>query len=179
MAQWGRGDDHRGRDPERLLLIPGSRDGQAKKRVPWHQKPHAGCLVLAVLSLFGLGAVLLPSFESPGNITVFRAAEADVRVRQLAGWREDLEAPAPDARHAVTLAIKQDRAAILAALATTSDPDSPQYGQHYTRRRWRRSARRSARPRTRAFVEKAASAKGAVSVIVVARRRLRASRGAR
>ena len=85
MAQWGRGDDHRGRDPERLLLIPGSRDGQAKKRVPWHQKPHAGCLVLAVLSLFGLGAVLLPSFESPGNITVFRAAEADVRVRQLAG----------------------------------------------------------------------------------------------
>ena len=55
-----------------------------------------------------------------------------MRVRQLAGWREDLEAPAPDARHAVTLAIKQDRAAILAALATTSDPDSPQYGQHYT-----------------------------------------------
>ena len=71
MAQRGRGDDYRGRDPERLLLIPGSRGSHAKKRVPWHQKPHAGCLVLAVLSLFGLGAVLLPSFESPGNITVF------------------------------------------------------------------------------------------------------------
>ena len=114
MAQWGGGDDHRGRDPERLLLIPGSRGSSAKKRVPWHQKPHAGCLVLAVLSLFGLGAVLLPSFESPGNITVFRAAEADVRVRQLAGWREDLEAPAPDARHAATLALRQDGAAVLA-----------------------------------------------------------------
>ena len=165
MAQWGRGDDHRGRDPERLLLIPGSRDGQAKKRVPWHQKPHAGCLVLAVLSLFGLGAVLLPSFESPGNITVFRAAEADVRVRQLAGWREDLEAPAPDARHAVTLAIKQDRAAILAALATTSDPDSPQYGQHYTLEEVAAiSTPKRSSTNVRAFVEKAADAMGAVSV---------------
>ena len=165
MAQWGRGNDHRGRDPERLLLIPGSRDGQAKKRVPWHQKPHAGCLVLAVLSLFGLGAVLLPSFESPGNITVFRAAEADVRVRQLAGWREDLEAPAPDARHAVTLAIKQDRAAILAALATTSDPDSPQYGQHYTLEEVAAiSTPKRSSTNVRAFVEKAADAMGAVSV---------------
>jgi len=165
MAQRGRGDDHRGRDPERLLLIPGSRGGQAKKRVPWHQKPHAGCLVLAVLSLFGLGAVLLPSFESPGNITVFRAAEADVRVRQLAGWREDLEAPAPDARHAVTLAIKQDRAAILAALATTSDPDSPQYGQHYTLEEVAAiSTPKRSSLSVRAFVEKAASAMGAVSV---------------
>ena len=158
MAQRGRGDDYPGRDPERLLLIPGSRGGQAKKRVPWHQKPHAGCLVLAVLSLFGLGAVLLPSFESPGNITVFRAAEADVRVRQLAGWREDLEAPAPEAMHAVTLAVKQDREAILAALATTSDPDSPRYGQHYSREEVAAisTPKRSAAS-VRAFVEKATS----------------------
>ena len=165
MAQRGRGDDHRGRDPERLLLIPGSRDGQAKKRVPWHQKPHAGCLVLAVLSLFGLGAVLLPSFESPGNITVFRAAEADARVRQLAGWREDLEAPAPEARHAVTLAIKQDREAILAALATTSDPDSPRYGQHYSLEEVAAisTPTRSAAS-VRAFVEKAVSGMGAARV---------------
>ena len=165
MAQRGPGDDYRGRDPERLLLIPGSRGSHAKKRVPWHQKPHAGCLVLAVLSLFGLGAVLLPSFESPGNITVFRAAEADVRVRQLAGWREDLEAPAPDARHAVTLAIKQDREAILAALATTSDPDSPRYGQHYSLEEVAAiSTPKRSVLSVRAFVEKATSAMGAARV---------------
>ena len=165
MAQRGRGDDYRGRDPERLLLIPGSRGSSAKKRVPWHQKQHAGCLVLAVLSLFGLGAVLLPSFESPGNITVFRAAEADVRVRQLAGWREDLEAPAPDARHAVTLAIKQDREAILAALATTSDPDSPRYGQHYSLEEVAAiSTPKRAVLSVRAFVEKATSEMGAARV---------------
>ena len=96
---------------------------------------------------------------------MFRAAEADVRVRQLAGWREDLEAPAPDARHAVTLAIKQDRAAILAALATTSDPDSPQYGQHYTLEEVAAiSTPKRSSTNVRAFVEKAASAMGAVSV---------------
>jgi hypothetical protein len=152
-------EPYTGRDAERLLLIPSSHETFAKpKRTPWHQKPHAGCAVLAVLSLFGLGAVLLPSFESPGNITVFRAAEADVRVRQLAGWFEDLNEPGQDSVHAVTLAVTQDRDAILAALASTSDPDSQRYGKHYTQQEVHEiSTNKRSLVSVRAFVEKATS----------------------
>ena len=84
------------------------------------------------LLLFGLACVSLPSFESPGNITVFRASEQDARARELAGWHEDLDDPPPEARHAVTLAVRQDREGILAALKRVSDPDSPAYGRHLT-----------------------------------------------
>ena len=122
----------RGSDAERVLLIP-STHVSIRKRVAWHQRPCAGCVVLALFSLFGLACVSLPSFESPANITVFRASDADVRVRDAAGWREELSDPPSDARHAVTLAVRQDRAAILAALKQVSDPDSPKYGQHLTR----------------------------------------------
>ena len=125
-TSWDRADAS-----ERLLLIPSSH-ASMKKRVAWHQRPFAGCLVLAVFSLFGLACVSLPSFESPGNITVFRASEQDARARELAGWHEDLDDPPPEARHAVTLAVRQDREGILAALKRVSDPDSPAYGRHLT-----------------------------------------------
>ena len=140
MAWWSPADSivmapessWRGSDAERVLLIP-STHVSIRKRVAWHQRPCAGCVVLALFSLFGLACVSLPSFESPANITVFRASDADVRVRDAAGWREELSDPPSDARHAVTLAVRQDRAAILAALKQVSDPDSPKYGQHLTR----------------------------------------------
>jgi hypothetical protein len=64
---------------ERILLIP-STHASVKKQSAWHQRPYAGCVVLALFSLFGLACVSLPSFESPGNITVFRVSEADVKV---------------------------------------------------------------------------------------------------
>lgn len=160
MAPTTRRDPYRrGDERERLLLIPSTHATLVKKRVPWHQKPHAGCLVLAVLSLFGIAAVLLPSFESPGNITVFRAPEADVRTRQLAGWHEDFSDPSLGARHAVTLAVKQDRDAILAALAQTSDPDSTHYGKHYTQQEvYEISTNKRSIANVRAFIEKATSA---------------------
>ena len=72
---------------ERILLIP-STHASVKKTSAWHQRPYAGCVVLALFSLFGLACVSLPSFESPGNITVFRVSEADVKVREASGWRE-------------------------------------------------------------------------------------------
>ena len=40
--------------------------------------------------------------------------------------------PPPEARHAETLAVRQDREGILAALKRVSDPDSPAYGRHLT-----------------------------------------------
>ena len=131
--RFGRAPDTDGTDDERILLIP-SEHASIKLRRPWHQRPCAGCFVMLLLCLFGLACVSLPSFESPGTITVLRVSEADVKVRDVAGWREVADDPPETARHAVTLAVRQDRDAILKALARVSDPDSPSYGKHLTRR---------------------------------------------
>ena len=106
--------------------------------------------MLALFSLFGLACVSLPSFESPGNITVFRVSEADVKVREASGWREVPADPTEGSRHAVTLAVRQEREAILSALRQVSDPDSPKYGQHLTQAQ---VAELSTSTRSRTFVK--------------------------
>ena len=131
--RFGRAADADGTDDERILLIPGEH-ASIKPRRAWHQRPCAGCFVMLLLCLFGLACVSLPSFESPGTITVLRVSEADVKIRDVAGWREVGDDPPESARHAVTLAVRQDRDAILRALARVSDPDSPSYGKHLTQR---------------------------------------------
>ena len=120
--RFGGAPDTDGTDDERILLIP-SEHASIKLRRPWHQRPCAGCFVMLLLCLFGLACVSLPSFESPGTITVLRVSEADVKIRDVAGWREVADDPPETARHAVTLAVRQDRDAILKALARVSDPD--------------------------------------------------------
>lgn len=135
---------------ERILLIPYAQASVKHARKAWHQRPWAGCVVLALFSLFGLACVSLPSFESPGNITVFRVSDADMKLRDDAGWREVPGDPPERVRHAVTLALRQERDAIVEALHEVSDPDSPKYGQHLTQEQ---VAELSTSPRTRAFVQ--------------------------
>ena len=70
---------------------------------------------MAVLAITGLACISLPSFESPGNIIVYRVSEGDIKVRVGAGWQLMADDPPEGARGAVTLAIKQERNAILEA----------------------------------------------------------------
>ena len=82
--RFGRAPDTDGTDDERILLIP-SEHASIKLRRPWHQRPCAGCFVMLLLCLFGLACVSLPSFESPGTITVLRVSEADVKHAESVG----------------------------------------------------------------------------------------------
>jgi len=97
---------HEGLSAERILLIP-STHASIKKSTAWHQRPYAGCVVLALLALMACIGLVLPTFESPGNITVYRVSEADVKIREGAGWAEALADPPESARAVVTLAIRQ------------------------------------------------------------------------